>query len=760
MIHLAGILLVGAGVAASKVDWKKVATDTRSYLSIAGDKNAQPAAEVNEQDIVLQQATETGLSVAEEESIRKPYQFSIVSGVMGTAVVSQFFLPVLAPITLVLIGYSAAEIFKEAGEAIFKEKRVRVDILDATAISLCLVFGQIGAAAFMVWVLDIADLLLEKTRRQSRQYLADIFGEQARYAWLLIDGQEVQTPIEELNKGDIVIVNTGEQIPIDGEIVYGEAMIDQHSLTGESAPVEKHQGDEALATTVLVGGKIHVKVSNTGGDTVASKVLEIINDAATYKVDLQSMGEDIADRMVLPTLGLGALGYAITSPSAMLAIINADYGTGIRVAAPIALLAALGKSAKHGVLVKDSRVFENLNHIDVVLFDKTGTLTQDVPRVANIVLTDATKYSEDKILLYTATAEQKFSHPIANAILQEAENRGMTLPPHDDSKYHVGFGIEVMVQGDLVKVGSGRYMEREEIALSAIIEEALQDTRDRGHSAILIAVNNEIAGLIELQSTVRDEARDVIEYLHGRGIEEIILISGDHEAPTRELAGSLGVDRYFAGVLPHEKADHVKALQEEGKKVMMVGDGINDSAALSYADIGVSLHGASTIAVDVADVIFMDGHLQKFDYLFEVADTLHENVQRSFYLIAVPNTFCILGGLFGFFGLAGSLVLNNGFNLVAAVNGSMLYAEADEPQVKNVTPEVVNTDESEGVTENTEESQVENSTPEIVNVEKSEDVIINVEASQVENIMPEIIERKNSGEENTITAEVPEKATV
>jgi Cu2+-exporting ATPase len=678
MIHLAGILLVGAGVAISKVDWKKVAKDTRTYLSV--DKP--------EQEIVLHTPEETGLTVVEDESNRKPYQFAVTSGVMGVAIASQFLVPVLAPVSLVLIGYTAADIFREASDAIFKEKKIRVDILDATVISLCLVFGQIGAAAFMIWVLDIADLLLEKTRRQSRQYLANIFGEQARYAWLLVDGQEVQTPIEELNKGDIIIVNTGEQIPIDGEIVYGEAMIDQHSLTGESAPVEKHQGDEALATTVLVGGKIHVKVNNTGSDTVASKILEIINDAATYKVDLQSMGEDIADRMVLPTLGLGALGYAVTSPSAMLAIINADYGTGIRVAAPIALLAALGKSAKNGVLVKDSRVFENLNHIDTVLFDKTGTLTHDVPKVANIVLANE-KYSEDKILLYTATAEQKFSHPIANAILQEAKNRGMTLPPHDDSKYHVGFGIEVMVHGDLIKVGSARYMEREEIGLPDNIDEALQDTRSRGHSAILIAINNEIAGLVELQSSIRDEAREVIAHLHKRGIQEIILISGDHEAPTRELATELGVDRYFAGVLPHEKAEHVKALQEQGKKVMMVGDGINDSAALSYADIGVSLHGASTIAVDVADVIFMDGHLQKFDYLFEIADTLHENVQRSFYLIAIPNTFCILGGLFGYFGLASSLVLNNGFNLVAAVNGSMLYAESDEIAEKNIAPETV-----------------------------------------------------------------------
>jgi Cu2+-exporting ATPase len=608
---------------------------------------------------------------------RRPGQFPLMTSAMGLGVVAQFGAPVLIPISLVSIGYLATPIFKEAATAIFRERRVQVDMLDATVITLCIGFGNIAAAGFMVWVLDIADLLLEKTRNRSERFISDIFGSQPRTAWLVLDGQEIETQVAELRKGQIIVVNTGEQIPVDGVIVDGSAMIDQHSLTGEAAPVERRRDEKVYAMTVLVAGKIQLRVEETGEETLAHKIVAIINDAANFKVELQSIGERIADKMVLPTLSLGALGYFTAGPGGMLAIINADYGTGIRVAAPIALLAALGRAAQHGVLIKDSQVFESLTSIDAVLFDKTGTLTYDTPAVA-AVIPAGTTVAEDDILRYAAAAEQKFSHPIAKAILAEARRRGLRLPDHDESTYHVGLGITVVVDQARVQVGSARYMEQENIPLPQPIARALASTRARAHSAILVAINGELAGLIELQATVREEAKRIIGQLRERGIKEIVLISGDHEAPTKELASRLEIDRYFAGVLPHEKADYVRMLQAEGKKVMMVGDGINDSAALSLADIAVSLQGASTIAIDVADVVFMDGNLEKFDDLFKVTNALHGNVRRSFALIAIPNSVCILGGLTGVFGLAASLVLNNGFNLISALNAAWAYQEVKD----------------------------------------------------------------------------------
>ncbi len=671
MIQLGGMILVMTGVTVAPYVKKSLNRLQKNLLKSSRDRSAGP-----DKNLVAETQNHTELAVAENNE-RHKLRFIMTSGTMGLAVMAQTGFPWLTPISYLLIGYFSSEVFKEAAIALFKERKIKVDILDTAVILLTLLFGQIGAAAFMVWILDLADMLLQKTTKKSQQYLTDIFGEQPRYAWLLVDGSEVRTEVEDLNKGDIIVVGTGESVPVDGVIIDGGAMIDQQSLTGESAPADKQEGDHVYASTVIVAGKITVRVEETGKNTLASQVISIINEASSYEVRLQSVGEKIADKMVVPTLGLGAMGYATTGTGAMLAIINADYGTGIRVAAPIALLASLGNAAKNGILIKHSQVIEKLKDIDVVLFDKTGTLTNEIPSVSRIIPA-GDSYSEEEILFCAATAEQKFAHPIAAAILQKAMDLNIALGDYDDSEYDVGLGINVKIANKWVKVGSSRYIEREQIPIPDVIRAALDESAEHGQSAILVAIDNQVAGMVELQSTIRDEAADVIADLRANGIKEIVLISGDQDAPTRKLAEQLDIDRYFAGVLPNEKSDYVKLLQDEGKKVMMVGDGINDSAALSHADIGVSLKGASTIAVDVADVIFMDGTLTKFHYLFEVAENLQKNVKRSFLMIAVPNTVCILGAFMGLFGLKASLVLNNGFNLIAAANGMLPYTETSE----------------------------------------------------------------------------------
>lgn len=677
MIHLVGIALMGSGVAAAAVPWKKVGKKAVKRLrkkpsqaqQLAADESSETLSTAQNTQTVVVEQTEQHLIASNDDNGQEKYRLAKTTGVLALCGAAQIVaLPALTAASVAVLGYFSYRIFKEAAEAI-GEKKIKVDILDATVISLCVLFGQIAAAGLMLWILDVADELLQRTQDKSKLQISNIFGEQVSTAWLVVDGSEIETPVEKLNVGDIIVVNTGEQIPVDGTVVAGSAMVDQQSLTGESAPVDKQEDSDVFATTVLVAGKIQIAVKEKGEDTVASRIVKIIDEAASFKVSVQSSGEKIADQMVVPTLGLGTLGLAMAGPSGMLAIINADFGTGIRVAAPIALLASLGHAAQSGVLIKDSKIFELLREIDVVLFDKTGTLTSDTPRVSNIVL-GTTGHSQDEVLRLTASAEQKFSHPIARAILEYAQERELEIPAHDDSKYHVGLGIEVMVEGSLIQVGSARYIEQQEISLTPDIADALELTREHGMSAILIAIDGQIAGLIELSANIRDEASDVIQLLRSQGVQEVVLISGDHEAPTKKLSGELGIDRYFAGVMPHEKADYVKLLQDEGKKVMMVGDGINDSAALSLADIAVSLKGASTIAVDVADIVFMDGGLSKFDYLYEATDSLQNNVKRSFSLIAIPNSVCILGGLFGVFGLASSLVLNNGFNILATLNGT------------------------------------------------------------------------------------------
>jgi Cu2+-exporting ATPase len=629
--------------------------------------------------ISMDEATESvGLARLGGISHSRLGRLTASTGAVGLALFAGISAPWLLPVSVLVTLGLAAPIFSEAYTAIVKERRIKVDLLDTAVISLCLVFGQLGAAAFMVWILDMADLLLEQTTRKSREYVTEVFGKEARYAWLLVEGREIQVPVRSLSKGDRIVVGTGDQVPVDGVVVSGEAVVDQQSLTGEAAPQEKVSGDDVFAMTVVVSGQIFVEVKETGENTLAAKIVQIVNDAANYKVGVQSMGEKVADRMVLPTLGLGALSYLLNGSRALLATVNADYGTGIRVAAPIALLAALGNAARNGILIKDSSVLELLPKVDVVLFDKTGTLTYDVPVVSRIV-SAREDVETDTILSYTAAAEQKFTHPIAAAILKAAAKLDRDLPPLQESHYHVGFGIDVTFEDLRVRVGSSRYMQREGLEIPDVIEEALADSRAQGHSTILTAFDQEVVGLIEMQSTPRDEAIQVIQMLKAKGISEIMLISGDHEAPTQELARKLEIPSFAASVLPHEKAAHVKRFQDEGKTVMMVGDGINDSAALSLADVSISIKGASTIAVDVADVIFMDGSLQRFDYLYTISDILANNVRRSFLMIAIPNTLCIAGAMAGFFGLSVSLVLNNGFNLLAAMNGMLpLWHEAPE----------------------------------------------------------------------------------
>jgi len=312
--------------------------------------------------------------------------------------------------------------------------------------------------------------------------------------------------------------------------------------------------------------------------------------------------------------------------------------------------------------------------MDAVIFDKTGTLTQETPVVGQVICCDGAAFTEEKILAYVACAEQKFSHPIAKAICQRAAELNLQLPLIDESQYHVGFGINVQVNGDALKVGSMRYMQREDVSIPGHISAHLEDIHKEGRSAVFAAVNDRLVGVIELHASSRPEAYPIIKTLREkRGIGEIYLISGDHQAATRALAERLGIPNYFAEVLPQDKARYVKMLQEKGLRVAMVGDGINDSVALSQANYSISLRGAADIATDIADVVFVEGNLAKFDMLFQISENLRHNVRRSFGLIVVPNTVCIMGAFTGLVGLGMSLVFNNGFNTIATINGLSLY---------------------------------------------------------------------------------------
>ena len=616
---------------------------------------------------VLQEANELAVSPVDLD-------LPICTASVALAVTSEFFLPVLAPLSAAVFLYSVIPSFKNAYNVVLKEKRLGVDLLDALVVATCLLTNRLLAGTVLGITLGVARKLVQRTEDNSKKMLLNVFGKQPRFVWVEDDGVEIEIPLERLKQGDVIVVHTGETVPVDGDVIEGMAMVDQHTLTGESAPVEKLKGDRVLASTTLIAGKIHISVTSTGAETTSAKLARILNDTAGYRLRSQSRGEELADRAVAPTLALGIVGLATTGIDTAAAVINCDLGTGIRMAAPIAMLTSLTLCAEHGILVKDGRALELMHKVDTYLFDKTGTLTRERPEVGRIITYG--DYPEHQILQWTAAAENKFSHPIAKAILDKFKTLGLDTPKIDDSKYAVGYGITVGVDGHTVRVGSARFMTHEGIALPSDLDREADAAHADGNSLVMVGVDDALGGAIELRVAERPEAAKVIAGLRARGAKHLAIISGDNEQPTRRLAERLGMDRHFSEVLPQDKAKYVELLQKEGRTVCFIGDGVNDSIALKKANVSISLRGASSVATDTAQVVFMEESLIKLLQLHDVSSELQRNISTSWALIVVPNLLCIGGAFTAGFGVMHSMVFNQIGGMLALGNGLLPLRKA------------------------------------------------------------------------------------
>jgi Cu2+-exporting ATPase len=608
-------------------------------------------------------AQESGKGVKQKRD--RSLQFATLS--LAVAAAGTFVTPALLPLGMALMLNTAIPSFRGAYGVLTRERRLGVDVLDSVIFVSCLFTGQIFAGAMTGWFLSLGRTLLLKTQAESSKVLLQIFGKQVASARVLKDGLEIETPLEEIHAGDLIVVHTGESVPVDGTIAEGEAILDQHALTGESTPVEKSPGDRVFASTLQLAGRIVVKVEKAGKETAASKISEILAKTVSHKLEAQSRGERLADRAVIPTLALAALASTVRGPSGALAVINSEMGTGIRMAAPLATLTSITLCAQHGILVKDGGALEIMRKVDTVLFDKTGTLTHEKPEVCRIFTVG--NHTEEEILECAAAAEQKFSHPIARAILERFAALNRPIPVLDASKYQVGYGITVELNGAVVRVGSRRFMEQEQILIPTRIDEEMSHLHEEGHSFVCVGIGKELAGVLELQTSHRPEVEEIIAGLRARGINHIAIISGDHEKPTRRLAEHLGMDRYFAEVLPEDKGRYVELLQQEGRTVCFVGDGINDSIALKKADVSVSLRGASTIATDTAQVVFMEESLSRLCDLIDYSEYLERNVRRSWNLITIPNGICVAGVFLFGFNIWHSVAFNNISAIAALLNG-------------------------------------------------------------------------------------------
>lgn len=566
------------------------------------------------------------------------------------------------------IFYNSIPHFKDAYQTIFKEKRLGIGALDSVIVVACVGTGYYFAAATSNFFFYFSRKLLLKTEDQSKRNLTNIFGELPTHVWL-VDAKtnvEMEIPLHLVKAGDTIVVNAGGVIPTDGVIVNGCGSIDQHMLTGESQPAEKEKGDNVLASTIVLSGKIYIEVEKAGNDTVVSKIGQILEQTINSKPSLQSRGEAIADRSATPLLALGAIALPIVGVNGAIAVVNSNFGVNMRVIVPFATLSFLTLASRQGILIKDGRVFESLNSIDTIVFDKTGTLTIAQPCINKIHVFD--NHTEDELLAIVASVEQRQTHPIAKAIHQEAKKRKLHIPHLTETRYEIGYGLEVKMEGHTILVGSDRFMRMKNIILDEQVADIQKICHEHGHSIVIVAIDGTVIGAIELHTMIRPDVKEIIQSLKDLGMQTYI-ISGDQEQPTKKLAEQIGIEHYYANTLPENKAKLVEKLQKEGRSVCFIGDGINDSIALKQADISVSLRGASTIATDTAQIILMDESLNHLVYIFDLAKDYEKNIKNSFLMTLLPGTVNVCSAFFLSSGVIFSVILDRAGQFSGVING-------------------------------------------------------------------------------------------
>ncbi|HHC73938.1 MAG TPA: heavy metal translocating P-type ATPase [Thiothrix sp.] len=592
---------------------------------------------------IVSKPSEESLEQCAERKLKR--DLAITGAGVGFATAGVLVAPVFYFPSIVCSIYGSWRFIKDAHRVIKETGKPDYRTVLAVMMPAALLAGYIWTAAFGFFLGMTNWYLAAKTESRSKRSIVDLFGGQVDTAWLLVDGTEIETPLNEIKRDDLIVVNAGQVIPVDGVVIQGTATLDQHRLTGESQPVEKSVNDRVLTSTMLLSGCLTIRVEQAGEETVAGQVAAALNQTTDFKRMLQSRTDRWLNWVSFPVVALSAVALPIVGTAGAVSVLWYYPGVRMIVFGPISMLSYLQVAAQDSILIKDGRALETLNNVDTVVFDKTGTLTQEQPTVS---LIDAYHgYDRDTVLCLAAAAEARQSHPIAQAILQAANTQKLELPPLDNIEYKVGYGLQVQIAEQTVHLGSLRFMQEAGFSLPQAALDQQASSHANGHSLVFIAINEQVAGTIELQPTIRPEAEDMIRELHKRGLRTII-ISGDSELPTQRLAEHLGVSSYYAEVLPQNKADLVEQLKQNGHKVCFIGDGINDSIALKTADVAISLSGATTVATDMAEIIFMDGTLSKLPRLFKIADDFSENMNTNIVASTLPGVVGIAGTfLFG-----------------------------------------------------------------------------------------------------------------
>lgn len=621
----------------------------------------------------------------EADAIQRRYlQGSLLS--MGCFAVTPV-APIAGTIGLAAYLYSCIPYMRNVERSLVRDGKVNVDVLFFTADVLTFGTRNYFTAALGLSMIHHGRYLVGKARDDSAKMVAHLYREMPKTVWQLVDGVEIETPLADIKAGDVIIVNSGSVIPVDGVIQDGNALIDQQALTGESQPAEREDGDAVFANTIVIAGRLLIRVERSGDETTSAQISEMLLNSVSFKSGVQLKGEKWADQMALPMLASAAVILPVVGPISTAVFINSHIGARILLFAPLTTLRHITEASKLGVLVKDGRALEQLGEVDTILFDKTGTLTTNEPEVTRV--TARLRRTEREVLAYAATAERKLEHPIAKAILRKAREAHAGTFEVEDSTYKMGYGTTVTIDGKVVRVGSLRFFELEGIRIPQDVLRMQKASHALGHTFILVGIDDHVAGTLELEPQIRAEAREMVAALRGLGIRHLAIVSGDDEAPTRKLANDLGMDEYFCNVLPESKAEIVESLQAQGRVVCFIGDGINDSIALKKANVSMSIAGATSIAKDMAEIIYMDGSLKHLVEVIELARRLDANLQRSLALCLGPSVINLAGAFFFKFNILTALLVNGGTAALGVSDFFYVKKKALPPQAPAATADEV-----------------------------------------------------------------------
>lgn len=578
-------------------------------------------------------------------------------------------LPIPGGVIGAVVFAGAMPVFRRAWEAIQQEQQLTIDFLDGLAIGLHTLQGNYFAPSFMLGLVEGGEAVRDMTARGSERANLDLLGCLNKTAVILRDGQEVQINTKDVVVGDHVILYPGDQVPVDGFVVMGSGIIDQCKLTGESIPVMRGPGEEVFASTLLVDGQMMVLAERVGHNTRAGVIVSLMQSAPVHDTRVENYAAQVANQFVLPTLLIaGGVGLMSANLNRAVALLTLDFGTGIRVSVPTTILSVLTYAARNGVMIRSGRAIEILATIDTVVCDKTGTLTLGHAGVNDIDIMEH-RFSKDQVLCLAASAEKGITHPIAEAIVHHAKDRGIVLQECHDWEYKVGLGVATRIDDLQILVGSPRLMAQAGVSLEEY-DIRYPDAKSGGQSLVFVAGNGKLLGVIRYSDPPRAESKAVIAELKQMGITTHML-TGDVSRVAHSVATNLGInsDNITAEAFPEKKVEVVKGLHESGRVVAFCGDGINDSAALAYADVSVSFAGATDIARETADVVLMEDDLRGLIMAIKCARQAMEIIWQNTLIVAAPNMGALLAGIVFALDPVLAVVINNGTAILAELNG-------------------------------------------------------------------------------------------